>query len=363
LRGIAAATVVLGHLLKSAPAFDDHSEAFWALKYTPLHIFWAGHQAVIFFFVLSGFVLALPFYSRVVSYRAFVIRRVFRICIPYWAAVVLAAIACHQFSRHGVPGLSTWFNSWWNDRLSAELLLGHLLLIGSFRNNVLDPVLWSLVHEMRISLAFPLLMAFLLRNRWHTTLLAAAGLGVIGLAISHFSHRLGGDNDFGATFGYVLMFAVGALLCRHRVEIIGWFQQQAPLWRRGWMLLALLAYTYPFWFLPSAPFLHLGLVDDYVTTAGVALFIVLALGSRSSGRALQVPPLPWLGRVSYSLYLLHAIVLLTLLSLLFGAIPLWAIWALTLLISLPLAAASYRLLERPSITLGHRLAAHRWPVR
>jgi acyltransferase-like protein len=104
LRGIAAATVVVGHLIRSVPAIDDRSQAFWALKYTPLHVFWAGHQAVIFFFVLSGFVLALPFYSRAVSYRTFVVKRVLRICVPYWSTVVLGSRGSH--CSGGAPGCS-----------------------------------------------------------------------------------------------------------------------------------------------------------------------------------------------------------------------------------------------------------------
>jgi peptidoglycan/LPS O-acetylase OafA/YrhL len=94
-----------------------------------------------------------------------------------------------------------------------------------------------------------------------------------------------------------------------------------------------------------------------VTALGASGFLLFALTSVASRRTLTSAPVRWLGRISYSLYLFHAIVLLAMLNLLFGRIPLWAIWALTLCAALLLATLSYRLLERPSITLGHRLSA------
>src|SRR4051812_48108680 len=66
LRGLAALTVVMQHFLSVLPSIDGHSDNAWVnlWKYSPLHITWAGYEAVIFFFILSGFVLSLPFYGE-----------------------------------------------------------------------------------------------------------------------------------------------------------------------------------------------------------------------------------------------------------------------------------------------------------
>jgi peptidoglycan/LPS O-acetylase OafA/YrhL len=356
LRGIAAATVVLCHLVTTALAAYGRQDPFWVLEHTPLHIFWAGHQAVVFFFVLSGFVLALPFYSRPVSYRAFVVKRVLRIYVPYWAAILVALLAYHWFGRQRLGGSRTWLNGWWTEPIGYRLLFDHFLLVGSFDHNALDGVIWSLVHEMRISLVFPLLMAFLLRHRWRTTLLAAAALAIVGTAINSGSSWLGHANDYGETCAYVLMFVVGALLCRHRAAVIARSRDLPALTRWACLALAILAYTYPFWALSHVHLLHLSLIDDWAVTVGVAAFIVLALSSGSAGRVLRSAPLGWLGSVSYSLYLFHAIVLIVLLKLLFGVIPPWSIWVLTIVMALILAGAGHRLLELPSIALGRRLS-------
>src|SRR6201995_3858781 len=68
LRGAAALIVLFHHAAMTwAPLavlyFHAHAPVpFLALlvAYTPLHLLWAGSEAVIVFFVLSGFVLVLP---------------------------------------------------------------------------------------------------------------------------------------------------------------------------------------------------------------------------------------------------------------------------------------------------------------
>jgi hypothetical protein len=81
LRGLAALMVPLYHprLLFGLhlPGFEHY---LWS---GPLHILVAGPEAVILFFVLSGFVLALPIVQRKqLPYHAYLIRRICRIYLP-----------------------------------------------------------------------------------------------------------------------------------------------------------------------------------------------------------------------------------------------------------------------------------------
>jgi uncharacterized membrane protein len=68
LRGVAALIVVVHHALLTSPtlarvnygAVPGSVHGFlWWMTYTPLHLIWAGPEAVFVFFVLSGFVLFL----------------------------------------------------------------------------------------------------------------------------------------------------------------------------------------------------------------------------------------------------------------------------------------------------------------
>lgn len=95
LRGLAAISVFLSHYI----GFINIPEWLEFISKTPLHIFWDGGAAVAFFFVLSGFCLALPYIGgdecKEISYFRFLIRRIFRLYPAYWFALILC-ILCKQ---------------------------------------------------------------------------------------------------------------------------------------------------------------------------------------------------------------------------------------------------------------------------
>jgi peptidoglycan/LPS O-acetylase OafA/YrhL len=215
----------------------------------PVHLFWAGHQAVVFFFVLSGFVLSLPFYKENPGVAAFVIKRICRICIPYWVAALIAFVAFACFSRGGIPELSVWLAGTWCEPITAKVVAQHALLIGSFHNGCYNPALWSLVIEMRISLILPLLMLCVNRLRWQASLF---GVGiacyVLGRAAQwYFSHVVEASSDYWSTLMYVYMFIAGALLAKHATAIGKRWRVISPARRRAVFAIALIAYAYAFW--------------------------------------------------------------------------------------------------------------------
>ncbi|WP_025690107.1 acyltransferase family protein [Paenibacillus zanthoxyli] len=222
LRGLAALTVVVHHF-----AFI-FTGLLWldALNYTPLRIFKAGHEAVIFFFVLSGFVLSLPFYSdgKKVNIPHFFIKRLCRIYIPYIVAVGCSILAYLAFYRPGLDsGFSSFFHDVWSTPLSFWLIVDHIILIGSFKDYALDPVLWSLSVELRVSLVFPFIMLFIKRFGWKSNvalgiLLSGTALLLNNLAHPANSHPISSNHCF--TLHYISFFILGALLAKYRVSLI-----------------------------------------------------------------------------------------------------------------------------------------------
>lgn len=110
----------------SVPVLEDHasfgtgSPVSWndpfvyLLTQTPMRIVWAGGGAVELFFVLSGFVLSLPWLrGRRPSYGEFVVRRVCRIYLPYIVAIAVTMILCHILMpmrlAGQLPNTSEWF--------------------------------------------------------------------------------------------------------------------------------------------------------------------------------------------------------------------------------------------------------------
>lgn len=364
LRGLAAFTVVINHHLNALPqVFDQTVYAknewmFVMLKYTPLHAFWGGHEAVIFFFVISGFVLALPYFKRELHYTPFVLKRISRIYLPYIVAVGVALLADVLLSRGGIAELSSWFNGSWSQPIALKMLINHALLIGSFENGELDPVLWSLVHEMRVSLVFPVVIFVVARFWWRKSLAVAFGVTLFAFALAYVIYRgTGISSDLPPTIRYTAMFIVGALLARHHKALTARFNGM----RRAskWLVLAaaILAYTYRWWFLPHQRVLHFDIFNDWAVTAGVSVFIICALASAKASRLLHARPLLFLGKISYSLYLYHAVVLLAALHLFFGHLPLLVIYGFSLITTMIVSTVMYRLVEVRAIEIGRRLSS------
>jgi peptidoglycan/LPS O-acetylase OafA/YrhL len=97
------------------------------------------------------------------------------------------------------------------------------------------------------------------------------------------------------------------------------------------------------------------LVCDLANGAGAALLLALLLGADRVRRMLEAAPLVGLGAMSYSLYLVHVPVLLTLLHLM-PSTPAWVASVVAPAVSVAAAALLYRLVERPSIRLGRQAA-------
>lgn len=352
LRGIAALTVLSQHVLFSVVDVPK------LIDYSPLHLLWAGHEAVIFFFVLSGFVLALPFVDghRQFDFGPYAIKRVFRIWLPYVAATATAlALATLTVERSEV---SDWAANKWRTVPTLRVWIDHVLLVGNFPGQKYNPVLWSLVHEMRISLIFPLIIWAVRKLDWKACVaLALCGSGIDAVNL-HFGieYSAGWRSSLLESLHFASMFMAGALLARHRQFAIEWFNHRSRAERIGLWVLAFFAYVYGRAVL-IVPTEAMRTLHDIAITLGVIVVIQTALASKRFATALQHPWLVTCGRTSYSLYLWHVVVLLAVYHLLGDALP-QAVLVLLILIGSAIAtAASYALVEKPSISWGQAAAA------
>ncbi|HEX6489156.1 MAG TPA: acyltransferase [Candidatus Dormibacteraeota bacterium] len=338
LRGLAALTVVIYHTLFqiSLPT------AVWTLV-PPVSVFWAGRQAVVLFFVLSGFVLALPFHQgRAQPYVRFVLKRALRLYPVYALAILLsaawAAVLTSHFAHTGL--LST-----------TDVLALYLPMVGPYHVGIIDQPVWTLIHEIRISLVFPALLA-LIRGRWgHLPALLLLSAGAAGLA------QLTGNDLFGSV-GYVPMFLIGAWLARHHEQIRTWYGRR-PLWQRLlWMGAGVglygtsareLGLPYTLWQIPL--------------TVGGGLLLVSALAEPAFSGFLMRRPLQLLGAMSYSLYLIHGLVLWPLMPMLLPRMPALEAAALCWILIFAATYLTYRFVELPSMRLSRLAWLSRAPRR
>ncbi|WP_042207402.1 acyltransferase family protein [Paenibacillus durus] len=362
LRGLAALTVVVHHFV------FIFTGLLWldALNYTPLRIFKAGHEAVIFFFVLSGFVLSLPFYSdgKKVNIPHFFIKRLCRIYIPYIVAVGCSILAYLAFYHPGLhSGFSSFFHDVWSTPLSFWLIVDHMILLGSFKDYALDPVLWSLSVELRVSLVFPFIMLFIKRFGWKSNvalgiLLSGTALLLNNLAHPANSHPISSNLYF--TLHYISFFILGALLAKYRVNLISKVLRLSVPMKYALLLSGLFVYTYAgigdavFKRLFSVSGVWLSLTADWGIAVGVCILITSTLSSPRISNLLEKKPVKSLGAISYSLYLYHSVVLFSCVYAFHNLLPMWATLSIAIAASLLASSLSYYYIEKPSIKLGKK---------
>jgi peptidoglycan/LPS O-acetylase OafA/YrhL len=368
VRGVAAFVVLLHHLwetvlpdqntfpLQGFPGFGhDRFEdiAFW-ISVTPLRLLFCGHAAVGVFFVLSGFALMKSLEGpRRQGYLPFIVRRIFRIYPPYALVILVAALASWLIRPDAIPGRD-WINEYWRTPVTFGLVLGHLGMIatgGYFTS--LNSSMWTLVHEMRISMVFPLLAVFAVRAPGRTL---AAALAVFALlSINHLTAAATAPIPWPAlkavvlsilqSLRYCLFFVFGILLARRPAFL------QLPPVNRPWLRAALWAVPFVLLAIPyTAGYVEL------CYAIGAWMLLDLCMRSPAARGLLRHPTLLWLGKVSYSLYLTHLVVLIAAVYLLHRLLPIAAILALVVVLALVAAELLNRTVELPSSALGKRLA-------
>lgn len=344
LRGLAALVVVACHIVSTLPGIGSAvsgnrsagltTAETWAV-FSPLHVLWNGTPAVHVFFVLSGFVLVLPF-TRNGAARSWVqyyAKRFFRLYLPAWASLAVAVALMLVIPRSASPLQSTWADIYVIDPSMGQVLKDGLLVLTA---STINTPLWSLKWEVAFSLLLPVYVLVALRWRrfWHLKIGLALLLALAGALL---------DQDW---LSYLPVFAIGAVLGAERERIRNLTQ---PWPRAAWFLVAAtgIFLANAEWISPAQPIPGV----EAVVSAGSTLIVLLFVSCRSAKRLGDTAAAQWLGRVSFSLYLVHLPIILAGVTLL-RSVSLPLALAVSVAVSLVVAELFYRYVEQPS----HRLS-------
>jgi peptidoglycan/LPS O-acetylase OafA/YrhL len=360
VRGFAALAVFIAHV---RGGFYLHST--WT-DLTPLCLLYAGQEAVIIFFVLSGFVLSnKALHGAPQSPLAFLLGRVLRMGLPYWATLAACVLLTWWL---GAPGQQALVNHW-PERVDGALAWAHVWIVRDVDNIPYNQVFWTLFHEMRFALVFPL---FVLALRHLPSRLFLGALAVLAVFASAWV-ALAGDSSEGFHSSwwfflrYLWVFGVGGVLAAHLPQVLAWFRRQ-PVRRLGlWLLAALLilAYARMLSLVPqklgwrTLSVFNAGLVDMLLAVVA-AVLLGIALTDGPWQRVLRHPWSQWLGRVSFSLYLVHMLVLKTVFTLM-ATSPTWLTVVVAVVATLPATLLCHHGVERPAQRWAQRLA-QAWPA-
>jgi peptidoglycan/LPS O-acetylase OafA/YrhL len=353
LRGLAALIVLAAHCA-SAIALPG--------GVGPLRFILNSGGAVVFFFVLSGFVLALSLQSRPATPQntvSYYIRRGFRIYPALIVATILGTLICNHLAlRADLSFGSDWLNIFYQQRIDGRKFVQAAAGLSAAAN----PPAWSILVELICSAILPLLV-FTTRGPASAIAWAVALTSVSFLVGPHTVYAVG---------VYPIHFFAGAT-----IPLWGPAFAQAVARAGAWATPALLSLCALVFFTARAGFLH-ELGHHHPLTAFVELLVtvpaiaIIYYGGKGIP-ALRTPVFAFLGDISYSLYLLHfpiMVALLVIASATFGAAaiaqaPVLATFALvgaTMAVSLAMSALVYAFVEKPFIVVGRQLAGWSSPV-
>jgi peptidoglycan/LPS O-acetylase OafA/YrhL len=325
----------------------DHYAAIDFTSPFPLDMLPHMYLAVDMFMVLSGFILAMNYGDRLMSvpagegYRTFLLRRIARL-YPLYA---LTTLMCFVLVRTG------WL-TFLNPDHSVAALVANLLAVQTWiwPGSSLNGPGWSISTEWFANLVFPLLVPLLLGR---SLVLAswACGLAFAGLVCN--SIVFGQLFDVPASGAVNVISGVGALGRCTTEFVIGmycWRMRSQLPWARtladNRVLLALL--------LALSVLIQFTELDTVFVAVCALMVIGLSFETSALSSILQSGLLSYLGRISYSIYLVH-ITLLPVrdgLAGMFGSygIPGAWTWAVlcSALLAVALASLTWRYVEQPA---------------
>jgi peptidoglycan/LPS O-acetylase OafA/YrhL len=276
---------------------------------------------------------------------------VLRIYPPYLAAVTIGMILMTLLAGKPLSGLSDWTTHFWNRPLDWKIVADHVFLMASNGNDYIDVPVWSLVVEMHVSLILPLLIIAMIRSE-ALTLAAALVLALFGDWAARWPGAAAAHpflTSFATSASFLWLFVVGAMMARHRTQLMA-TMARVPFVLQAALLAAALVSLNAIWQFGA------GEQWRFLEQAGAVVLVASAAFMGWVQRLLDVPPLRWLGKISYSLYLIHFIVLFTVLYAFRAEVTLARIIIAVPILSIAAAALLYRFVEVPSIAWGHQLS-------
>jgi len=338
LRGLAAIAVVITHCC--AIFSVDGSAAFWTIPFGGRSVSQVGLTvitwlfdagfAVVLFMVISGYVLALSLYGKRLStaLRPYLVRRAFRLLPPMWFSILLFLVVTHLYRPQDFSAFSTWYVNIFATPPTALDALKNIALV-DFKSN---PVTWTMYVEVIGSMIVPPLY-FCMKEIGARFAKIIIALLLAVLAVNFPS----------LTVSYLICFACGVMLA-----VFPGIARSIPSARIAWPLAILIVATgfmlpYSFYWI---------MVDTIAATT------ILACVIRGDFAMLDSTPCRFIGRISYSLYLVHLpMIYCVSIAAEKTQVPHFATACISIAGSLLLASLMYRAIEVPAIATGRAAIA------
>lgn len=338
LRGLAALAVFATHAISGVISVP----LLVKIDRTPFSIFVNGNAAVMFFFVLSGFVLSLAFIDgqKPISLMAFYTKRIFRI-YPAFIATVIFAVLLKQlvFQPHINADAGIWFKQYWLWELDAGHLKQILQTLSVISPNInyklLNPPMWSLAVEMTMAFVIPFFI-------WLVSRCNAVVNICFFVLLCYLSYGFKTYLNFHAG-----IFYLGVILAKYRQVIITEIGKRSVSVKILLLLAGLLIYNSGMWFLNLRETSYYVVFVYCLPAIGSAVIIISVLTANRLSVFFEQRVFVFFGAITYSFYLMHFPLLFTLSSLMINHFSLYLAVVLALLTNVGISYLMMRFIEQP----------------
>lgn len=296
-----------------------------------------GYLGVGIFFVISGFVITSTLLNKDVTVGnvgRFFARRFVRLDIPYWTNIAVTVFLGAVLYRFG--GQLHYYSP-------AQIAVHLVYLQDILGFKPINDVYWTLCLEIQFYLTLVAILWVAQRLRrgpgsrgFQIAIIASALASVLFSANLLHPPR-------GLMFPYWWAFALGAMTCWWRAGHV-----RAPMLTATFVVVMMMPFvTHESWRLAGA------------LTAGM---LVLATVRGTMGSWLAGPIAQFLGRISYSLYLFHALIGWEAQTFASRYVGPYAALTFGIIVSVVSGWLAYIVIERPAVALSHRIRLER-PAR
>ncbi len=262
LRGIAALMVCVYHFTNFSGPWGD----LFPTESTIREVGEQGTLGVFIFFIITGFVIPLSLNKKnfkLNQFHKFISKRWIRIEIPYLVSIIFILLVAFVFSLKN----NTVFD------LDLTRLFHHLFYTVSFFNyEWYNPIFWTLAIEMQFYILIALLYPLMKINNQILIFMVPIILALSTLIID--DHRL--VFHYGAIFSQgILLFLILKLKIDKMLGVIG--------------------------------IIACSIITFYINGIGIAVISLLTVGVIAFFNT-DKKLFNWLGKISYSLYLIHGLI-------------------------------------------------------
>lgn len=304
-----------------------------------------GSTSVSFFFMITAFLFIgklLDTKEKEFNWTNYFISRIFRIAPMYYVTIAIlifyVMIVSNWQIKDSIPSLAMSIGSWLSFLVIKNVVINQF----EWTRWINAGVVWSLAIEWVFYMALPLISLLILKRKPNKILLIICGLFIVVYFAGH------GINAF--YFNIMQSFAGGALA--------------AYLLRKTDLSKVLVQRKFSFLVLGLIPLALQYDSSEYFICKCLLItaFVIIALGNDMFG-VLRSNTLKFLGDISYSIYLIHGIVLFTTFYFGYGLDNAKSLsiehYSTIILLLTPLLVSisylSYRWIEKPGIDYGKKV--------